>query len=57
MDISSAWRTAKVLLGENINLAPTVLKTTSANGEVEMMKNPKSSQTLSTISLGEKYIC
>ena len=41
MDISSAWRTAKVILGENNNLAPTAIKTTSENGEVEMVTNPK----------------
>ena len=40
-DVSAAWRTAKVILGENNNLAPTVIKNTTENGEVEMVTNPK----------------
>ena len=41
LDSSSAWRTAKVILGDNSNLAPSVIKTTSENGDVEMVTNPK----------------
>ena len=31
-DISSAWNTVKVLLGQNNNLAPNVIKTKAENG-------------------------
>ena len=41
MDLSSAWRTARVILGENNNLAPTAIKATSENGDVELVTNPK----------------
>ena len=40
-DLSATWRTAKVLLGENTNLAPTAIKTTLENGEVEVVTSPK----------------
>ena len=41
MDASTAWRTVKVVLGDNNNLAPTAIKTTSEKGEVEIVSNPK----------------
>ena len=41
MDSSSAWSTARTILGENKNLSPTAIKTTNGNGEVEMVTNPK----------------
>ena len=41
MNPSSAWRTARVILGDNSNLAPTAIKTTSDKGEVENVTNPK----------------
>ena len=41
MDLSSAWRTARVILGENNNLAQTAIKAKSENGDVEMVTNPK----------------
>ena len=41
MDLSSAWSTARVILGQNNNLAPTAIKTTSSKGEVEIVTNPK----------------
>ena len=41
MDLSSAWGTARVILGENNNLAPTAIKNLSENVETEIVKNPK----------------
>ena len=41
MDLSSTWRTARVILGQNNNLAPTAIKTTSDKGDVEIVTNPK----------------
>ena len=41
MDSSSAWRTAKVILGVNNNLAPTVIKKVDDKGAVEMVTNPQ----------------
>ena len=41
LDSSSSWQTARVILGENNNLAPTAIKNTSENGEVEIVTNPK----------------
>ena len=41
MDISTAWKTVKVVLGENRNLAPTAIKTVLDNGEVDVVTNPK----------------
>ena len=37
LDLSSAWRTARVILGENNNLSPTVIKTACDNGDIEMV--------------------
>ena len=37
---SSAWRTAKEILGINHNLSPTVIKKRNENGEVELVTNP-----------------
>ena len=41
MDVSSAWRTARNILGQNMNLAPTAIKATNEDGEFEMVTNPK----------------
>ena len=41
MDSSVAWRTTKVILGINSNLAPTVIKTSDEDGNVEMVTNPQ----------------
>ena len=41
MDLSSTWRKARVILGQNNNLAPTAIKTTSDKGDVEIVTNPK----------------
>ena len=41
LDSSSSWQTARVILGENNNLAPTAIRNTSENGEVEIVTNPK----------------
>ena len=40
-DRSNAWKTAKILLGVNNNLSPTVIKVKDANGEVEHVTNPQ----------------
>jgi hypothetical protein len=39
-DSSTAWKTAKVILGMNNNLAPTVIKRKNENGDVDMVTNP-----------------
>ena len=39
-DSSTAWKTAKVILGMNNNLAPTVIKKKNEHGEVDMVTNP-----------------
>ena len=41
LDSSSSWQTARVILGDNNNLAPTAIRNTSENGEVEIVTNPK----------------
>ena len=38
---SAAWSTAKVILGTNTNLAPTVIKKFDDKGDVEMVTNPQ----------------
>ena len=40
-DRSNAWKTAKILLGVNNNLSPTVIKVKDTNGEVEHVTNPQ----------------
>ena len=40
-ELSATWRTAKTVLGENVNLSPTVIKNTSESGEVEVVTSPK----------------
>ena len=39
-DSSTAWKTAKVILGMNNNLSPTVIKKKNEHGDVEMITNP-----------------
>ena len=41
LDWSAAWSTAKVILGTNTNLAPTVIKKFDDKGDVEMVTNPQ----------------
>ena len=41
IDSSVAWHTAKVILGMNSNLAPTVIKTSDEDGNFEMVTNPQ----------------
>ena len=53
-DVSSAWRTAKVILGEHTNGAPTIIKITSANAEVGMVTSPRDWQIFSTVTSGRK---
>ena len=40
-ELSATWRTAKTVLGENVNLSPTAIKNTSESGEVEVVTSPK----------------
>ena len=40
-DTSTAWRTAKVILGMNKNLTPTLIRTKDKNGEPEYVTNPQ----------------
>ena len=41
IDPATSWRTVKMILGQNNNLAPTVIKDTNEKGEVIFEANPK----------------
>ena len=41
IDPSTSWRAVKMILGQNNNLAPTVIKNKNEIGEIELVSNPK----------------
>ena len=53
-DTSKAWRTAKVIMGMNKNLMPTVIKTKDEKGEVELVTNPGKLAEIATTLNNEK---
>ena len=46
VDVSTAWKTANELLGNQKNLAPTAIKEVGENGVTEIVKNPEKLATL-----------